>query len=327
MKQGIEIEILKQEELGRLKTVLEEDRFDPYRKYKMAPAPKRVEYRLARLAKDQASDADHNFTIEISEDRPAAFAAVKRHALASETFGLTMGQIEISIGRGGECHLDDLLEAAVSEARERGFQHLAISIDGSDIALLGAAQGKGFFLTAAQIMFLYFFRPAHPLKAIDRHSVRKYTSRDYEQVLEIARDSFGHNMRFHRDPYLDHGQIPQFYLKWLEHLIRESRGQFAYVSCLGNETTGFLFGRFDPLFYETTGVRKLGEGLSGVGERGKGSYPALWAGALKGLENDVDIFEAQCLLENTEVIRTLTAFDFQLVRSQYVMHRYLGEKE
>lgn len=326
MKQGIEVELLRDGETERLKAVLGEDRFDPFRKYRMVPAEKRLELRFARLLKDQGEDREHNFILEILDERLLAFAALKRQPLASEVFGLNMGQAEIGCVHTGECHLEKLLEAVVSESRARNFEHLAVSVDASDTALLKAVQKNGFFLTSAQMTLLYDYRPSRPIKPVGRFSVRKFRPEDRQSVFEIARESFSKQMRLHRDPYLDADRVPELYLKWLDIIIRESGGEFGHVSLIRDEVVGFLIEHFDRSFFELTGVRKVGEALSGVRERGKGSYPALCSAALNGLKDKVDIHDAQCLLDNTEVIHALSAFDFQLVRTQYVMHRYLGER-
>lgn len=327
MKRGMEVEILKAGESGRLKAVLVEDRFDPYRKYRMISAEKRIGFRLARLLKNQEEDCGNYFILEISEECPLGFAAVKRNVLSSEIFGLKMGQVEISFVSGRENLLDEFFETVISESRERDFEHLAVSVDTSDTALLKTVQAKRFFLTSAQATLIYRYRPNHPIRSVSRFSVRKFRPEDRQSVLDIARESFSKQMRFHRDPYLDAGRVPELYLRWLDVVMRESGEEFGHVSLIRDEVVGFLFEHFDPFFYETTSVRKVGDSLSGVREKGKGSYPALCSAALMGLRDRVDIHEAQCLLDNTEVIRTLSAFDFQLVRSQYVMHRYLGEKE
>ena len=239
------------------------------------------------------------------------FAEVNHDVWLTERLGCNVYQISIEalIGAGGEITADDLDSQLAQLQSPPAFAYIKVPTDAP--RHLKALLRWGFTLVDTSLQFeRTVTHPGQPPSDVD---VRLAEASDADEIADLARRSF-HHSRFHADGQIPDDLADEIKAQWTRSYFRGERGDAMIVAIDRGRVVGFLLAMMSADGAMVVDLVAVDEDMRGHGVSGAMTWFA-----------HAQFPEAVCLrvgtqLANVPAIRSYERLEFQLVRSQYVLH-------
>ncbi|HNX91439.1 MAG TPA: hypothetical protein PKG81_06255, partial [Candidatus Omnitrophota bacterium] len=208
-----------------------------------------------------------------------------------------------------------------SNARDHGYEHLAIKARVEHIPIIMAAENCGFRTVSATTTYLYIKNITKPPKWKYLFKIRTAVPTDKSALMRIASESFSHT-RYYNDPFFSKDKCGMLYRKWVENCFDKDWSSNVLVATNSNkDPVGFITYKVDPELENATGVRRGGTGLSACLPHAKGAYLALMAHLMNDVPaKEIPFGEYTTQLENIEVIRAWQHFGLEPGKNEIALH-------
>ena len=191
-----------------------------------------------------AVEADPRAVLVISPEETGPMVVVQSRGWDSEFHGRAMGKLDIASPPGcGPAVL--LVERAVAEARQSGFEHLMSRVDSSAISVVWSLEGAGMRVVEAGQTLAR--TPDAGAPEPTPLAVRTMTAADIEPLGRIAEGIFGLSYMY-VDPFFSKEVVDRLHRGWIGNLYRgladlvwvwEEEGQpVGFVSCVVKDRVG-----------------------------------------------------------------------------------------
>ncbi len=185
------------------------------------------------LTRDLPAENDLRFTYADPQGRRFAVLA-QRLPWDSDFFGYGVARLDgvfpLDPPYGQiEPNLEDVLEALIDHAKERGIRYLFSQVDPRDLALLRALGAHRFTLLETRLHYHFSVQIVHYVRLPDHMSeqssrFRPAREEDIPSLAAVAREATNPYDRFHADPFITSDQVARLMTIWVEESVR---GRFA----------------------------------------------------------------------------------------------------
>lgn len=321
----LKIDILKKEEVNKLKGLLSIYQFNDYRAYRMLNKGKLKEYLFNQIL--NLLDDNKSWVIGAYEgERIVGLATLSFLSWDTEHFGIKMGKIGYIMAdrdyQKGLAIKDELLAYIFSLCRKEKIIHLSCRIDISDTSSIHTLESSGFRIMDTLVTYA-FNRYKHKVPDIkDLYKIREFKKQDLSSLVDIAKNAFSKD-RFHLDPNIPREKADDLFGEWIKNSYKGIYADRVFVAEKGTEAIGFLTFRLDRGIEKLTAYKIAGHGLSAVSNKVKGVYPSLAKAAVQDITLHYDCLEFDTQLSNFEVIKIWQRFAFDFIKARYTFHKWL----
>ncbi|MCI8483216.1 MAG: GNAT family N-acetyltransferase [Lachnospiraceae bacterium] len=241
-----------------------------------------------------------------------------KDAFNTEIFQMTMGNLILE----KDTYSREEIKTWVKEAKQKGYQHLAIKILTEQKDLLNSLLQEQFYLVDTLIEYVFDAKKKVLPKIQHQCILRDCEKEDLPALKQIARNSFKTD-RFHSDMYLENELCNQYYEKWMEN----SYHGFA-EKVIAAEYCGELVGFFTGKTYSDDKYGHLVLAAVSDKHRGIGVYTSMIHECIRWMleaHTELEGVMTGTQIETVAVQKAWIKLGFTVHDSLYVLHRYLGE--
>lgn len=229
----------------------------------------------------------------------------------SEVFGFGCGRLYLKDGSLS----DSSFRKGLEEARRLGFGHIVAKIPSEEVGQCNMLESLGFRFKICSL----------ELEKVDVSGnlwckkVLPYNSKHSSQIIDITREGFSQNTRFHYEEAFKEEKVVKLYHKWISNLTKDRLVKvFVYVS--GKTVAGYITvkaAKDNPM--------KGNIGLFAVrrDERQKGIGRALLNGMQAAVAGSINSLSVMTESINYPALKVYVACGFDISRSWSVFHLLL----
>lgn len=313
--------------LKRLKPLVEDYQFKPYKEYKIEQGL------LESYVIDDISEIlsrKENFVLVAEETgKPIGLICVERLDWDTKHFGIEMAKIRYLVASGDyseaygvKC---ELISRVLEECGQKRISHLSARVHKEDLSSIHALESKGFRLMGIIVTHFLDLRKRNFVHLENKWHVRQFKPDDVPKLANIAMECYKEKPvatdRFHADPSLPKEKSDALYVQWITNSCKGSSDTI-FVAEMNGTPVGFTVWKVDRSLGEKLGVR-FGFGmLNGVtsSARGKSVHGSLLNAALQWIADKVDIIEVGSQISNYATQRAWNKLGFKTIRSQCTLH-------
>lgn len=284
-----------------------------------------VEFYAARLKRSLEGGAE--IWALRRADRAIAMGAIAPDPWHTEIYDLRMARIEPWLNTEHPGEGERLLERLLDRAREGGYEHLSVRLDGEDFANLHLMESAGFRLVDVS---LKFFRPmpwTEPIapKPDAWRRVRPAAGKDAAWLAEAGARVHARN-HFFNDPALEAGRTRAMFGAWVQRCAARLAWRIYIVENAAGTPDGFVIYLRNRGF-EGAIERKpivLDYVILDEGARGSGVGPWLIQETLmRESAEGFDYCELRTSQDNYAAVGCYEKLGFRLCATDFVLHRRL----